>query len=136
MPGSSNYGLVLLHQGRIERFIIDAMKEQTNIEVERGVIPEELELDHTQAEEQDAYPITVKVQHPKGQENGRSECMLETIRARYLLGCDGAHSWTRQQLDFTMEGEQTDFIWGVIDMIPITDFRMLRPESKKKVFQS
>lgn len=94
------------------------------MEVERGVVPEELDLNHTQAEEQDAYPITLKVRHPKGHENGGTEGMLETIRAQYLVGCDGAHSWTRRQLGFSMEGDQTDFVWGVIDMIPITDFRM------------
>ena len=50
---------------------------------------------------------------------------MEIIRAKYMIGCDGAHSWTRQQLGFTMDGEQTDSIWGVLDIIPITDFRAL-----------
>lgn len=49
----------------------------------------------------------------------------ETIRAKYMIGCDGAHSWTRRQLEFTMEGEQTDLIWGVLDVVPITDFRAI-----------
>ena len=34
----------------------------------------------------------------------------ETVHAKYVIGCDGAHSWTRRQLGITMEGEQTDFI--------------------------
>ena len=34
----------------------------------------------------------------------------ETLHAKYMIGCDGAHSWTRRQLGFNMEGEQTDFI--------------------------
>lgn len=38
----------------------------------------------------------------------------ETIRAKYVVGCDGAHSWTRRQLGFELEGEPTDFIWGVL----------------------
>ena len=37
----------------------------------------------------------------------------ETIRAKYVVGCDGAHSWTRRQIGSVMEGEQTDFIWFV-----------------------
>lgn len=123
IPDSSNYGQVLLHQGRIERFFVDAIKEKTDIEVERGVIPEELNLDHARVEEPVAYPVTVKVRHPKADQKRGSEGLLETIHARYLVGCDGAHSWTRRQLGFTMEGEQTDFVWGVIDMVPITDFR-------------
>ena len=41
------------------------------------------------------------------------------ISAKYMIGCDGAHSWTRRQLGFIMQGEQTDFIWGVLDIVPI-----------------
>jgi phenol 2-monooxygenase len=49
----------------------------------------------------------------------------EIIHAKYVIGCDGARSWTRRTLEFELEGEATDFIWGVMDVIPITDFREL-----------
>ncbi len=49
----------------------------------------------------------------------------ETVRAKYVIGCDGARSWTRRTLGYELEGEATDFIWGVMDVIPITDFRRL-----------
>lgn len=138
-----------LHQGRIERFILDLLKEQSNIEVERGVFPEVLELDSSASEDQDSYPIKVTVRYdddaisaqnvgglflenlakddeddllPKSRKRSG---FTETIRAKYMIGCDGAHSWTRRQLGFAMEGEQTDLIWGVIDIVPITDFRVL-----------
>jgi hypothetical protein len=38
----------------------------------------------------------------------------ETVKAKYVVGCDGAHSWTRRQLGFELEGESTDSIWGVL----------------------
>lgn len=38
----------------------------------------------------------------------------EVVRARYVVGCDGAHSWTRRQLGYELHGEPTDFIWGVL----------------------
>lgn len=47
----------------------------------------------------------------------------ETVHAKYVIGCDGARSWTRRQLGSELQGEATDFIWGVMDIIPITDFR-------------
>lgn len=47
----------------------------------------------------------------------------EVIKARYVVGCDGAHSWTRKQLGFELEGEPTDYVWGVLDVVPVTDFR-------------
>lgn len=47
----------------------------------------------------------------------------ETIKAKYLIGCDGAHSWTRTQLGLSLEGESTEHIWGVMDIVPLTNFR-------------
>ncbi|GAB7354301.1 hypothetical protein MBLNU459_g4821t1 [Dothideomycetes sp. NU459] len=47
----------------------------------------------------------------------------EVVRAKYVVGCDGAHSWVRSQLGFHLEGEPTDYIWGVLDVVPITDFQ-------------
>lgn len=35
------------------------------------------------------------------------------IRAKYVVGCDGAHSWTRRQIGCVMEGDHSDFIWCV-----------------------
>lgn len=49
----------------------------------------------------------------------------EVVQCKYVVGCDGAHSWTRKALGpaFDMVGEMTDYIWGVLDIVPITDFR-------------
>jgi phenol 2-monooxygenase len=38
----------------------------------------------------------------------------------------GAHSWVRKSCNIAMEGEQTDYIGGVVDMIPDTDFPDIR----------
>lgn len=46
-----------------------------------------------------------------------------TINAKYLVGCDGAHSWVRAALGLKLEGVRLDEKWGVIDSIPLTDFR-------------
>ena len=144
----------MLHQGRIERFFLDSLRKYSDIEVERGVLPEYLELDHSITNEDNGYPIKVQVRHLSEEEalpaqnstnvadglfrsnlakddtddliyrNQGRESILEIIKAKYMIGCDGAHSWTRRQLGFSMEGEHTDFIWGVLDIIPITNFRI------------
>ena len=44
--------------------------------------------------------------------DGRGES-LETVRAKYVIGCDGAHSWIRNQVGISLEGEQTDYVWFV-----------------------
>lgn len=154
IPGISRFQEVVLHQGRIERLFLDSLKEHSDIEVERGVMPESLDIDKSKVEDDDACPITVKLRHlddaeaTPAQSSGSKvsdglfrsnlakddtddmirksqgkEGTSEIVRAKYMIGCDGAHSWTRRQLGSAMEGEQTDFIWGVLDIIPITDFR-------------
>ncbi|KAM3459852.1 hypothetical protein NHJ6243_006484 [Beauveria neobassiana] len=52
--------------------------------------------------------------------------MEEIVRAKYVLGSDGAHSWTRKQIGLALEGESTDYVWGVLDIVPITDFPDIR----------
>lgn len=163
IPGISRFQQVVLHQGRIERFFLDAIQACSDIRVERGVLPSKLELDASLVDAADSYPITVTLRHlseeeatPKQSatsENGtsiqdglfRSNLAVddtaellnsakldekanteEIVRAKYMLGADGAHSWVRNQLGFKLEGESTDYIWGVLDIIPITDFPDIR----------
>ncbi|KAI5927649.1 FAD binding domain-containing protein [Camillea tinctor] len=49
-------------------------------------------------------------------------------QAKYVLGCDGAHSTVRRSLGFKMVGDSTDAVWGVMDVFPRTDF----PDIRKK----
>jgi phenol 2-monooxygenase len=51
---------------------------------------------------------------------------VETIHAKYVVGCDGARSWVRNWLGFELQGDSTDYIWGVLDIVPITDFPDIR----------
>ena len=76
----------------------------------------ELYLDDTQMDDHNAHPITIEIKHQSAKS--------ETIQCKYLLGCDGAHSWVREKIGFVMEGEQTEYVWGVMDIVPITNFRM------------
>lgn len=65
VPGISRFQQVVLHQGRIERFFLDAIKDfsKGEIEVERGVLPTSLEIDTASVHDPDAYPITVNLRH-------------------------------------------------------------------------
>ncbi|KAI9719954.1 MAG: hypothetical protein M1828_005992 [Chrysothrix sp. TS-e1954] len=156
IPGISRFQQVVVHQGRIERFFLDHQKKYSDIRVERGVIPETLSYDKSGAEDAEAYPITVTLRHLSEEEAAPAQNLtsipdglfrsslaaddtddlirtgqehagqVETVKAKYMIGCDGAHSWTRRQLGFELEGEATDFIWGVLDIVPITDFPDIR----------
>ncbi|KAM0253642.1 hypothetical protein ACHAQJ_007154 [Trichoderma viride] len=163
IPGLSRFQQVVLHQGRIERFFLDAIAEASDIRVERGVIPSSLKIDESLVQDDSAYPITVTLRHlteeeatPKqsatsanGQaiEDGLFRSNLaeddtqdlldasklnakanseEIVHAKYLIGADGAHSWTRNQIGLKLDGDSTDYIWGVLDIVPITDFPDIR----------
>ncbi|CAI7614137.1 unnamed protein product [Penicillium glandicola] len=142
-----------LNQGRIERFILDSIREHSDLDVERSVVAESLEYDEKLSNDPDSYPITVKIRVLGEDIEAESEAtdnevncgnllsddwadlaqrekpqktQVETIKAKYLIGCDGAHSWTRKQLNISVEGSNTDHIWGVIDVIPLSDFPDIR----------
>lgn len=167
IPGISRFQQVVLHQGRIERFLLDSIREHSDIVVERGVLPTDFAFDDSKAANFDDYPISVTLKTlseeeaapPQQQQHHRHESgnepvsdglfrsnlaaddtdeliraterqneasRTESVKAKFLVGCDGAHSWIRRQLGFTLEGDSTDYIWGVLDIIPITDFPDIR----------
>ncbi|KAL1875956.1 hypothetical protein VTK73DRAFT_9667 [Phialemonium thermophilum] len=173
LPGLSRFTQVVLHQGRMEQFFLDAIRDSypasknetrpssSPIRVERCTIPTSLVLDEDAVDSDDTYPITVKLRHLSEEEatparklSNLSDGMFrsnlagddtddilrastnagrreEVVKCKYVVGCDGAHSWTRKALgpEFETVGEMTDFIWGVLDIVPITDFPDIRNRS-------
>ena len=142
MPDISRFSNgVLLAQHRIEGIILDSLADYNNVEVQRSVEPISIVYDHSESNDQSPYPVKVEIAHIKTEKasdqasvldgnkvaethgEGKSgECgglseqppMQEIIRAKYVIGCDGAHSWTRRQLGFQMEGEQSEHVWAVL----------------------
>ncbi|EJC99951.1 uncharacterized protein FOMMEDRAFT_92013 [Fomitiporia mediterranea MF3/22] len=116
---------VTLHQGAIEAIFLDSMREHGGLEIERPIQPSANKLDESPEvlASLESYPVQVTLKHftDDGQEERE-----EVVQAKYVLGADGAHSWVRRTLGFTMDGEQTDYVWGVVDMIPTTDFPDIR----------
>ena len=50
----------------------------------------------------------------------------ETIRARYVVGCDGARSAVRQSMGLALKGDAANKAWGVMDVLVNTDFPDIR----------
>ncbi len=53
----------------------------------------------------------------------------ETIKARYVVGCDGARSTIRKKLGLTLQGDSANQSWGVMDVLLVTDFPDIRFKS-------
>lgn len=65
------------------------------------------------------YPVTVQLKNVgTGEER--------TVRAKYVLGADGARSRVRRAIGCTLKGDQANQAWGVMDVIANTDFPDIR----------
>ncbi|GHE08239.1 FAD-dependent monooxygenase [Klenkia taihuensis] len=65
----------------------------------------------------DGYPVTVELTGPAG---------TARVRARYVVGCDGSRSAVRTAIGRELRGDRTDQRWGVMDVLPVTDFPDIR----------
>ncbi|OED39723.1 phenol 2-monooxygenase [Chromatiales bacterium (ex Bugula neritina AB1)] len=53
----------------------------------------------------------------------------EAIKAKYVIGCDGARSQVRQSIGLALEGDSANQAWGVMDVLVNTDFPDIRFKS-------
>ncbi|KAG2103083.1 FAD binding domain-containing protein [Suillus discolor] len=115
---------ITIAQASIEALFVESLKSQ-GISVDRPIVPSSLEISQDPAELLDpsSYPVKVVLDHIHSSDDAPEQ---EIVHAKFVVGADGAHSWVRKTLGFTMDGEQTDYIWGVIDFIPDTDFPDIR----------
>ncbi|MCP2266542.1 FAD-binding monooxygenase [Promicromonospora thailandica] len=66
--------------------------------------------------------VTVTLRHTAGPHEGAER----TVRARYVVGADGAHSAVRQAIGRTAVGDKANHAWGVMDVLAVTDFPDVR----------
>ncbi|KAF8333838.1 FAD binding domain-containing protein [Amanita rubescens] len=120
---------ITLHQGAIEAMFLDSMRTN-GVEVDRGIVPTSIHISKDPKLLQDpaSYPVQVTLKHLNAPVDQPS---TEAVNAKFVLGTDGkcAHSWVRKSLDIQMEGEQADFVWGVVDMKVETDFPHARTKA-------
>ncbi|RUS34031.1 hypothetical protein BC938DRAFT_482784 [Jimgerdemannia flammicorona] len=76
----------------------------------------------------------VEIIHFDVLENGVISTLRE-VRSKYLLGCDGAHSFVRKQLGFIWEGDSDDMLFARLDGIIETNVphsdKALQVQNKK-----
>lgn len=68
------------------------------------------------------YPVTVTLAHTSGPEAGTERI----VRAKYVVGADGARSKVRDSIGCTMAGDKANHAWGVMDVLANTDFPDIR----------
>ena len=51
------------------------------------------------------------------------------MKARYVVGCDGARSAVRKSIGRQLVGDSANQAWGVMDLLAVTDFPDIRYKS-------
>lgn len=122
---------VTIHQGRIERIL----EENLGLYSERGIVRNTRFVEYVLDEEGDAeFPIVATLEQKSlegSEEDDWENAALTTkkVRAKYLVGADGAHSRVRKAMNLELKGESQDHVWGVCDFVADTNFPDIRKRS-------
>jgi phenol 2-monooxygenase len=119
--GLSEFPHVICNQARMLAYLQDHMQRSASrLRPFYGLHATGVRVDTSgQAE----YPVTVTLQHVEGfQETGETS----TIRAKYVVGCDGARSGVRTAIGRRLAGDPMNQSWGVMDVLAVTDFPDIR----------
>ncbi|EFQ95145.1 hypothetical protein PTNB73_04506 [Pyrenophora teres f. teres] len=107
-------GSHIITQGQIEKIYIRDLRRH-GLLVERGVVAEGIHVQKTSEQDIDAWPVSVTLRDVR---TGSTE----NVRAKYLVGADGAASATREMLGIPFDGLTTDCYWAIMDCQFKTDF--------------
>jgi phenol 2-monooxygenase (NADPH) len=125
--GLSEFPHVVLNQARVHDFYLDVMrKSPTALEPYYGRRLLDLEVDQAlSGDGANPHAVTARIERIDAGHEGQ----IETIRARYVVGCDGARSTVRKSIGRTLYGDSANSAWGVMDVLAVTDFPDVRFKS-------
>ena len=119
--GLSEFPHVVLNQARVHDFYLDTMRQSASrLEPHYARRFVSLAVDRAAA-----HPVTVTLETTSGAKAGSTE----TVRAKYVVGCDGARSGVRRSMGRQLVGDSANQAWGVMDMLAVTDFPDIRFKS-------
>jgi phenol 2-monooxygenase len=111
----------ILNQARVHDFYLEVMQNSP-----RRLVPDyNRRLVELVMSDDGDYPVTAVFDCLEDNKQGQQE----TIRARYVVGCDGARSTVRKSLGYALQGEAARQLWGVMDVLAVTDFPDIRLKS-------
>lgn len=112
--GISEFPHIYVNQSRIlDYFLRDAARAPGRVAPDYGV-----EFLDCQIDPDDDYPVSARIRYVAGPREGEER----TVRAKYLVGGDGARSRVRSALGHRLHGEASLHAWGVMDILSNTDF--------------
>lgn len=122
--GLSEFPHVVLNQARVHDFFLDVMRRSpARLEPHYARRLLGVSIDAGARLEDHAVTATLERLDPS------HEKQVETVKARYLVGCDGAHSTVRKAIGRELRGDSANHAWGVMDVLAVTDFPDIRFKS-------
>jgi phenol 2-monooxygenase len=113
--GLSEFPHLIVNQARLQQYLLDYMhKSPTRLVPDYG-----LDFVTLKVESEGDHPVVVTLRNlDTGAET--------SIRAKYVIGCDGARSLVRDAIGAEPRGDFANHAWGVVDMLAVTDFPDIR----------
>ena len=113
---------MVLNQARVHDFYLDFMRRSAS-KLEPYYGRRVMAVQPSAGGSDGAMTVTLERLEPehRGQ--------IETVRASYVVGCDGARSVVRTSIGRELRGESANHAWGVMDVLAVTDFPDIRCKS-------
>lgn len=116
--GISEFPHLIVNQARVLDYFAEVMANSpTRMTPDFGLDF----VDLTVADEGE-YPVTVTLRGTAGAYDGQER----RVRAKYVVGCDGARSPVRTSIGRKLVGDQANHAWAVMDVLAVTDFPDIR----------
>jgi phenol 2-monooxygenase len=110
-PGLSEFPHVIVNQARMLAYLREHMERSASrLRPHYGLTAVDVAVDEDGA--------TVTLQRRTGE--------TTTVRAKYVVGCDGARSAVRTAIGQELVGDPMNSSWGVMDVLAVTDFPDIR----------
>jgi phenol 2-monooxygenase (NADPH) len=123
--GLSEFPHVVLNQARVHDFYLDVMRRSA-AKLEPYYARRVIGLHRETSDSNGASDrVTVSLER----QNSAHQGTIETVTARYVVGCDGARSIVRSSIGQELRGDSANHAWGVMDALAVTDFPDIRCKS-------
>ena len=130
--GISEFPHLIVNQARV----IDYFAEYARRAPARGDVDYGWEFEGLEVTGEGDYPVSVTLRRVSGHTGaginadaaGVTGGETRVVRAKYVIGADGARSAVRSAIGGSLRGDQSFHAWGVMDVLPVTDF----PDIRKK----
>lgn len=115
---SSEMPHILINQARMHELFLEVMRNSpSRLEPDYNWALKDLTVDSAT----DDHPVTVTLE-----DTGVNWGETKTVRANYVVGCDGARSKVRKAIGGELHGDAAHQAWGVMDILANTDFPDVR----------